>query len=509
MKTNIKKLKSLSFVIILMFIFWGNMIFAQGCRNLPTGNWGLFHGNSKDGYVNFYEGNWKQYASGDGRPAFQGKVKDCSFNETTMEVSWYSDFKWGQVNYNRHYTGVFNPKTLSIEGILYQSWGNVAPSKLKWSATAPNGSKYNPPSNVVNPNNVNSANPDNVNSNPTSIGNNKTNSSGGYWRRTGKVEYETSGGRVPTQGVVEGKIDNAWSYKAEATESTYQLTGIVKVGNNVQTIVTRGSWFARPSVIIPGVVIPCGGRAEVVDLKILKGGPGGRCDVLCRLMTKKVIDGKASFRLAAELITGSEITAIGYSPVSSQGQNTKRSFGEKGKNYKEVKTIYLSYSIGNQPPSVASYQVYYEYEWVDGPMTPELEAIVREENTKVFISVDAGLAAGKNSTNEVVVEPPVIPNPPLVNIRGTWNLFSGGQMGTYDEKTIHYTGIIVFADSGSYLSFGSQELLKNLTFNNNHVEFQRPLSGVTQYYEGSVSVNKIEGTFNHNGIKFYWKAEKK
>lgn len=112
--------------------------------------------------------------------------------------------------------------------------------------------------------------------------------------------------------------------------------------------------------------------------------------------------------------------------------------------------------------------------------------------------------------DDVIVNPvPPDPNPSVNSLSGTWNLYSGGQIGTKDEKNIHYTGIIVFTEPDRYLSFGTKEPLKNFSITNNKISFNRPLSGVTQKYAGTVSSKKIEGTFDHNGVKYYWRAEKK
>ncbi len=102
---------------------------------------------------------------------------------------------------------------------------------------------------------------------------------------------------------------------------------------------------------------------------------------------------------------------------------------------------------------------------------------------------------------------------PAAGIVGTWRIFTGGNIGTPNEKTIYYRGSLVFAGSaGSYtgtLSFGSNETLKRVSLSGNIVRFARPLSGVTQYYEGTlVNQNKIEGTFDHQGTKQYWRAER-
>jgi hypothetical protein len=96
---------------------------------------------------------------------------------------------------------------------------------------------------------------------------------------------------------------------------------------------------------------------------------------------------------------------------------------------------------------------------------------------------------------------------------GSWNLLSGGKIGTSDERKIFYRGILVLSadllPNSSYLSFGTKEILKDLKISNSAINFKRPLSGVTQVYQGIISGNTIEGTFEHGGEKYYWRAEKK
>jgi len=259
MKTHFLKMTLLIIALTVGISNANSTIIFQGCKNLPGGDWHLILNNTH-GKINFYSGLWNTFGSGDGMPGFQGTVLNCAFNQTTMQVSWFMTFKWGDVTFNRDLTGIYDPKQNRIDGTFIEKRGNST-VKGKWSATAPKGSTYNP--SVTNKN--------------------------------------------------------------------------------------------EPS------------------------------------------------------------------------------------------------TPGNPPP------------------TP----------------------SGGNSLN------------------GTWTLYSGGIKGKPDEKVIRYTGIIVFEKNNSYLSFGSKEPLKNYLFINNKVTFERPLTGVNQKYEGTLNKTIIEGTFDHNGVKYYWKAEKK
>lgn len=331
----------------------------------------------------------------------------------------------------------------------------------------------------------------------------------GYWRRTGKVEYDTADGRLPTQGVVEGKI-NGWRYKAEANDSTFQQTGSLKIGNSQCVVVIRGTWFARPTVIVPGVVIPCGGLAEVVEAPSKASGhSGGRCDVLCRLMTKKVVQGKEKFGLLAELICGSEITAVGYTSASAQGQNTKRALGAPGMDHKDLKFIYLSYHVSGGPPPVGAYQVFYEYAWNQGPLPAELEALVKKEQETIRTTVSESSKAGREQ------EPKITP----INMdeigaipSGKWRIRSCGEIGSSDEKRVFYSGTIQFTSDGrkpgGTIDFGTPETLTDVSFERGVLRFSRTLPGVTQRYEGQrTAANRFEGTFTHKSQRFLWTAD--
>jgi hypothetical protein len=100
------------------------------------------------------------------------------------------------------------------------------------------------------------------------------------------------------------------------------------------------------------------------------------------------------------------------------------------------------------------------------------------------------------------------------SIVGEWKLFTGHRVGTAKEKTAAYTGSLVFTLTsgklaGKLMLHSYWEELKNVSFANGIISFDRPIPGLVQHYQGRlVEPKKIEGTFTHKEFTQGWWAQK-
>ncbi len=334
---------------------------------------------------------------------------------------------------------------------------------------------------------------------------------GGYWLRTGKVEY-LSKKEIGTVGTIQQTMPSGWNVTYDVDDTS--ITSTSKFGKS--TVVVRVTWGARPLVIIPGEVIPVGGEVKVVTVT----GPGiseTRVDLLCQLLGSKIeLDDKKKevekMHYIQELFPETNfIMVIGKSGATVSKENTKVVLGEPGKNYKSQSPIYIRYvattGYGN------SYSIAYQYVWHDGPvpestlnkMKEELEAIKKKKEQDTT-------PLGKDD----VPDDKPSPTPgtaSLIDASGTWTIYSLGEVGTADEKNVHYTGTLVFMQNtqGGYtgsVNFGTVEKLSDVALKEGVLHFSRTLSGVTQKYTGKATDAGISGTFTHNNQTFAWRAEK-
>jgi hypothetical protein len=92
----------------------------------------------------------------------------------------------------------------------------------------------------------------------------------------------------------------------------------------------------------------------------------------------------------------------------------------------------------------------------------------------------------------------------LNSIVGEWKIYTGGSVGTSKEKTPLYTGSLVISLSNGRLAgklrlHSSWEELKNVSFANGTISFDRPIPQGVQYFRGRLRDQRsIEGTFTHN-----------
>lgn len=340
----------------------------------------------------------------------------------------------------------------------------------------------------------------------------------GYWVRTGKVEYHVLAGkdRMPTVGSLRLNV-NGWDSLNEADDTSIKTTA--RLGKRA-TVIAQVTWGARPLVIIPGEVIPVGGEGKVIATEgeaSRKMGPDGQATLICQLLLRKtVLDEKKQqvdkwTHLKDLFPKPNFVDARGKAGASSSDVNTEVVFGETGKSYKEVTPIYIRYLAGTSYAG-DSYSIGYEYVWNEGPVTDELREKMKEdaEEFEKKKKEKAGVPGQGDDTN---------PDPgpgkmSLIDASGQWTIYSLGEVGTYDEKTVHYQGTLDFKESatGGYsgtVSFGSPETLREVSLQWGVLEFTRPLAGVTQKYTGrSTAEDKIEGTFTHDAKTFAWRAER-
>ena len=94
---------------------------------------------------------------------------------------------------------------------------------------------------------------------------------------------------------------------------------------------------------------------------------------------------------------------------------------------------------------------------------------------------------------------------------GRWELHSGGVAGRADEHKTFYQGTlhVAVAKGGPRvtLNLGRNETMTDVVIEPETIRFSRPLTGVTQYYQGRLaSPDRIEGVFDHQGAKQRWWA---
>ena len=111
-----------------------------------------------------------------------------------------------------------------------------------------------------------------------------------------------------------------------------------------------------------------------------------------------------------------------------------------------------------------------------------------------------------------VKETPSQPTQPASSFWGNWTLSSGGRIGQPDERKAAYVGTISFSPGtgnaqASYKLGGDQGTLEDVVISGSTVRFKRRMPGFFQFYEGTMkSQGKIEGSFDHKGVKFRWWA---